>query len=206
MPNEIILLTGDVEGPPLAAALSAENPGLRVNHVDSAANLRAAIDVAGGPGANSGRRLVAFCTGVVVPADVLAALPGPSYNFHPGPPTHPGSWASGFAIYEGATRFGATLHVMDARVDEGAIIDVEWFDLPPEVPLRFDEVEVMAYQRCVGLFQKYVRNLACDDAPLPASTEKWSGVKRTKAEAQAMRTPPRDASEEEIKLRFRAFG
>ncbi|MEQ8505046.1 MAG: formyltransferase family protein [Rhodospirillales bacterium] len=206
MPTEIILLTGDIEGPHLAAALSAQNTGLHVNHVDGADTLRDALDMTGGPAANEGRRLIAFCTGVVVPAEVLAALPGPAYNFHPGPPTYPGSWAAGFALYDGASRFGATLHVMEPRVDEGAIIDVDWFDLPAEVRMRYDELEVMAYQRCIGLFQRHVRHLAVDDAPLPAIEERWSGIKRTKAEVTAMREPPRDASEDEIRRRFRAFG
>tara|TARA_R110002124_G_scaffold38253_4_gene121499 strand:- start:62393 stop:63016 length:624 start_codon:yes stop_codon:yes gene_type:complete len=206
MPTEIILLTGDVEGPHLAAVLMAYNPTVHVNHVDGADSLRAALDLAGGAAANAGCRLIAFCTGVVVPPDVLAALPGPAYNFHPGPPTYPGSRAAGFALYEGATRFGATLHVMERRVDEGAIIDVDWFDLPADVKLRHDELEVMAYQRCIGLFQKYAAHLAADDAPLPHSAETWSGIKRTKADAAALREPPRDASEQEIRRRFRAFG
>ena len=206
MPTEIILLTGDVEGPHLAAVLMAHNPTVHVNHVDGADSLRAALDLGGGAAVNAGCRLIAFCTGIVVPPDVLAALPGPAYNFHPGPPTYPGSRAAGFALYEGATRFGATLHVMERRVDEGAIIDVDWFDLPADVKLRHDELEVMAYQRCIGLFQKYAAHLAADDAPLPHSAETWSGIKRTKADAAALREPPRDASEQEIRRRFRAFG
>lgn len=206
MPSEIILLTGDVEGPHLAGALTACNPALHVNHVDSAAALRDALELTDGPGANEGRRLVAFCTGVVVPPEVLRALPGPAYNFHPGPPTYPGSWAAGFALYDGASRFGATLHVMEERVDEGAIIAVDWFDMPAGAKLRFDELEVLAYQRCIALFQDYGAHLATNDAPLAASDERWSGVKHTKAEAAAMREPPRDASEEEIRRRFRAFG
>ena len=206
MPQEIILLTGDIEGPHLAAELSAHNPLLHVNHVDGADTLRDALDMTGGSGANAGRRLVAFCTGVVVPADALAALPGPAYNFHPGPPTYPGSWAAGFALYDGTTRFGATLHVMEEKVDEGAIVEVDWFDFPADARLRYDELEVMAYQRCVGLFRKYASHLASDDAPLPLSGERWSGVKRTKAEATVMREPPRDATEDEIRRRFRAFG
>ncbi|MAN78805.1 MAG: methionyl-tRNA formyltransferase [Rhodospirillaceae bacterium] len=206
MPHEIILLTGEVEGPHLAAALMAHNPTIHVNHVDGAASLRDALDLTGGADANAGRRLVAFCTGAVVPADVLAALPGPAYNFHPGPPTYPGSRAASFALYEGADRFGATLHVMERRVDEGAIVDVAWFDLPADVKLRYDELEVMSYQRCIGLFQKYAAHLAMDDAPLPLSKETWSGTKRTKADADGLREPPRDATEEEIRRRFRAFG
>ena len=202
MPEEILLLTGEVEGPHLAAILNHHNPGLPIVHAATAEDLQAALGAGNGIPA---RRLVAFCTGVVVPGALLEALPGPAYNFHPGPPTYPGSCASSFAVYEAATRFGATLHVMEQRVDEGAIIAVDWFDLPAG-GIRYDEVEVLAFQACLRLFEHYAGHLAKDDAPLPASSETWSGRKRTKAEAAVLREPPPDASEEEIRRRFRAFG
>jgi len=203
MPREILLLTGDIEGPHLAQILGAHNPALSIVHVGTAVELS---EAAADPGGAEGRRLVAFCTGVVVPEAVLCALPGPAYNFHPGPPTFPGSWAAGFALYEGARRFGATLHVMEKRVDEGAIIAVDWFDVPANPRLRYDELEILAYQGALRLFHAFAPRLAAEDAPLPPCGETWSGVKHTKAEVVAMREPPRDASEDEIRRRFRAFG
>lgn len=204
MPEEIILLTGAIEGPHLAAILNRYNSTLRVLHTETADDLAAVVS--SGAGQVPKRRLVAFCTGVVVPAVVLEALPGPAYNFHPGPPTFPGSWASGFAIYNEAERFGATLHVMDKRVDEGAIIDVDWFDMPENPKLRFDELEILAYQAALRLFDRYASHLATDDQPLPASRETWSGNKHSKADVAAMKELPFDASEDEIRRRFRAFG
>ncbi|MEK9672329.1 MAG: formyltransferase family protein [Rhodospirillaceae bacterium] len=203
MPDEIILLTGEIEGPHLAAALGQFNPRLAVRHAVTADDLDDAMAQSGG---GSGRRLVAFCTGVVVPGRALEALPVPAYNFHPGPPTYPGSWASGFAIYEGAKRFGATLHVMERRVDEGVIVDVDWFDMPENPKLRYDELEVLAYQAALRLFDRYARHLATDDTPLPAADIAWSGKKRSKADVAAMRDLPTDTTEDEIRLRFRAFG
>ena len=203
MPREILLLTGSIEGPHLAQILGQHNPALRVSHVETAEEL---ADVAAEGLGDDGRRLVAFCTGVVVPEAVLGSLPGPAYNFHPGPPTFPGSWAAGFALYAGAKRFGATLHVMEKRVDEGAIIAVDWFDVPPNPKLRYDELEILAYQGALRLFHAYAAHLAADDAPLAPCGETWSGTKHTKAEAMAMREPPRDAGEDEIRRRFRAFG
>lgn len=200
MLREILLLTGAIEGPHLAAALAQHNLDLNVVHVETRDQLCAAVR------AGTGQRLVAFCTGVVVPAPVLAALGGPAYNLHPGPPTYPGSWAAGWALYDGAARFGATLHVMERRVDEGGIVAVEWFDMPPDPKLRYDELEILAYQAALRLFHQYAPALARQEAPLPVSAAHWSGVKRTKHDALLMKDAPRGASEAEIRRRFRAFG
>ena len=200
MPSEILLLTGPLEAHHLATALNHFNAGAPVIHVETGADLDAALR----PG--TGQRLIAFCTGVVVPERVLKALGGPAYNFHPGPPTYPGSWASGWALYEGATQFGATLHVMEKRVDEGPIVAVDWFDVPDDPKLRYDQLEILAYQAALRLFRRFGPQLARSDAPLHVSAARWTGAKRTKYDALLMKEPPQDASEEEIRRRFRAFG
>ena len=92
---------------------------------------------------NVARRLIAFCTSVIVPAEVLDAVMAPAYNFHPGPPTYPGSHVASFAIYDGADMFGATAHEMAAKVDSGPIVGVEWFQVPDG--LRFTDLEINAF-------------------------------------------------------------
>lgn len=53
---------------------------------------------------------------------VLAAPAVGSFNLHPGPlPAYPGLNAPSWAIFEGAPRFGCTLHWMTDLVDGGAI-------------------------------------------------------------------------------------
>ena len=124
MPSRILLLTGDIEAPHLTEFLQAHNPSLVVEWTPTASALRDAVE-----NMTAGTRLISMLTDVIVPADILSSLPGPSYNFHPGPPAYPGSHAAGFAIYEEATDFGVTLHEMAPNVDSGAIVEVRRFPI-----------------------------------------------------------------------------
>src|SRR5688572_22055354 len=110
--SHIILMTGEAEAPILSQILRAYNPSLVVTTVTCTEHLGPAC-AAPAPGT----RLLSFCSAVIVPGDLLAALPGPAYNFHPGPPERPGRYPSVFALYEGAQAFGVTVHEMIARVD-----------------------------------------------------------------------------------------
>ena len=77
MPQHIILLTGDTEFPFLSKALQDANPALTVRHANSSTALSEAMAQSDPQSA----RLLSFSTNITV----LSALPGPSYNFHPGP-------------------------------------------------------------------------------------------------------------------------
>ncbi|MSO93735.1 MAG: methionyl-tRNA formyltransferase [Rhodospirillales bacterium] len=199
MPKEIVLLTGDAEAPHLTGYLREHAAALPIRHVRDRRGLEAAI-----ANPSEGVRLIAFSTAVIVPATVLKALGSPAYNFHPGPPTYPGSHGVEFALYEGADRFGATAHVMRPKVDEGPIVGVEWFDILPQ--LDRTGLEIKAYGACARLFLKLARALATGDAPLPEIGVAWSGPKRTNRDYEQLReiTPELDA--EEAARRKRAFG
>src|ERR1700742_508355 len=116
--DTIILLTGPVEQAVLAAALLGHNPRLTVHWV-AASDALARVD----PATLARSRLVGFATPVIVPPHVLDALGFGAYNFHPGPPQYPGWAPAHFALYERATEFGATAHMMAARVDSGPIVE-----------------------------------------------------------------------------------
>ena len=75
-------------------------------------------------------RLIAFVTPEIVSKDILARLGYGAFNFHPGPPSYPGWAPAHFALYERATEFGATVHVMVEQVDAGPIVDVAMFPIP----------------------------------------------------------------------------
>ncbi|HEX9568430.1 MAG TPA: formyltransferase family protein [Rhodospirillales bacterium] len=202
MPEEVVLLTGEVEGPHFRAILQSVNRSLIVHHAET---LEALAAICGAPTQGGGlRRLVAFSTGVVVPPAILDGLRTPAYNFHPGPPTYPGSHAASFAVYEGAERFGATVHEMTAQVDSGPIVAVEWFEMPANV--RFMDLELATYKVLLKLFADLAPTLATSDAPLPRIDVNWSGRRRTKAEFEKMKVLEADMDEAEIRLRYRAFG
>jgi len=143
--DTIILLAGPAEQGPLGLVLREHNPGLTIRPIGTKEDF-AALDQA-----CLGRaRLIAFSTPIIVPRAILRSLGYGAYNFHPGPPQYPGWAPSHFALYEQATEFGATAHLMAARVDSGPIVDVASFAIPPGTGVL--ALEGMTYARLAQLF------------------------------------------------------
>ncbi|MBI1246172.1 MAG: methionyl-tRNA formyltransferase [Alphaproteobacteria bacterium] len=199
MPGEIILLTGEREGPHLAEHLRLHSPELNVRHVSTREALDAAFVV---PGA--GRRLISFTTNIIVPGRYIAACEFGAYNFHPGPPSYPGVYPESFAVWEKAARFGATAHEMAKKVDSGPIVATEWFDISPEWGRM--HVATLAFQALVRIFQALAPRLACDDTRLAPSGERWTGPTRYRAEFEKMCSVTPDISAADFRRRYRAFG
>src|SRR5580700_12264499 len=151
--DTIILLAGEAEHVALPALLRGHNPQLTVISVGTSADLAALnSDVL------ARARLIAFVTPEIVSGGTLARLGYGALNFHPGPPTYPGWAPAHFALYRRATHFGATAHVMVARVDEGPIVGVEMFSIPPGTSVA--SLEGMAYARLCYLFWTLAKPLA----------------------------------------------
>jgi methionyl-tRNA formyltransferase len=197
--KRIILLTSPEETPPLGDILRAHNPDLEVVGVHDREAVSAACAAA-----EPGTRLISFCTSVIVPGAALAALPGPGYNFHPGPPNRPGRYPSIFAIYDGDPKFGITIHEMAPKVDSGAIVAIDHFDMPPGCDLA--ELERITYLCLASAFRRLAKPLAVNILPLPRIAQAWSGHKTTLVEAMALARVTPDMSEDEIALRRRACG
>ena len=148
-------------------------------------------------------RLLAFTTSVIVPESILAALGHGAYNFHPGPPQYPGWAPAHFALYDGARTFGATAHVMAARVDSGPIVGVESFIIPDKISVR--GLEQIAYVRLAHLFWRMSRDLARDPSPLQELEIAWCGIKSTRQTYRDMCELPASISAGELARRIRAF-
>jgi len=203
MPNEIILLTGGAEGPYLENILKNLNPKMSVVVVETREGLRRAC-MSPLPNDQFVRRLIAYCTDIIVPQEFLDHVATPAYNFHPGPPAYPGTCVANFAIYEGAKTFGVCAHEMQASVDSGAIVGVDEFDVPENA--RFIDLEILAYKQLFQLFARLASALACTDAPLNTIDAEWGPHKTTKADLERMKEFTADMSEDEIRRRWRAFG
>lgn len=129
---------------------------------------------------SGGECLLAFNTGVIVPANALARYQR-AYNFHAAPPTYPGRDPHHWAVYDNAEEYGVTAHVMSERVDEGPIIAVERFScigMSPEILRRYAEA------RLLGLFTILAPQMA--RGLLRRCGEDWSGIKRKRADLLAM--------------------
>jgi methionyl-tRNA formyltransferase len=199
MPDTIILLTGPIEASALTAVLRHHNPRLTVLPAKSRADLEA-IE----PARLRRARLIGFVTPVVVPARIIERLGFGAYNFHPGPPHYPGLLPSHFAVYERATDFGATAHVMTERVDAGPIVGVDLFDIPQNITVQ--GLEGLAFARLARLFWRMAELLATQCEPLAELPIQWSGRKSTRRIYASLCDIPIEISQDEMARRIEAFG
>jgi methionyl-tRNA formyltransferase len=169
----IILLTGPVEQPVLGGILREHNPALTIHPVATPDELAAIA-----PKALRGARLIAFCTDVLVGAEMLAKLKHGAYNFHPGPPHFPGWSPAHFAILQRAEAFGATAHLMVEKVDAGPIVGIDLFAVPAGATVT--SLEELTYLRLAQLFRRLAPALAKAE-PLSELPVRWSGKKCTRA-------------------------
>jgi methionyl-tRNA formyltransferase len=147
--------------------------------------------------------LLAFGTGVIVPAALLKSMSRPAYNLHAASPAFPGRDPHHFAIYAGATRYGATLHLMTTSVDAGPIVATEMFDVPEAI--RPGDLLKLANAAGFRLI-KANAHLICADAPMPPlANVTWGQPKHSRADFLAACRIPADISEAEFALRYRAF-
>src|SRR5580700_7459117 len=199
MLDTIILLAGVAERPVLRSLLLAHNPLLTVIAVETREDLAAlSLDqLARG-------RLIAFVTPEIVPASILARLGYGAFNFHPGPPAYPGWAPSHFALYDQATEFGATAHVMVEQVDAGPIVDVALFPIPADISVL--GLEGQTYAHLALLFWRMAKWLASDPEPPPTLPIKWGSKKYTRSEYRAMCEIPLDIPKNELDRRIKVFG
>ena len=158
--DTVILLTGAAERAVLPSVLRGHNPHLNVVPVETSAELAALS-----PDLLRRARLVAFVTPVIVPRRILAQLGYGAFNFHPGPPSYPGWAPAHFALYDQATEFGATAHIMVEQVDAGPIVEVEMFPIPADISVL--GLEGLAYAHLALLFWRMAKWLALDPEPPP---------------------------------------
>ncbi|MBI3704892.1 MAG: methionyl-tRNA formyltransferase [Rhizobiales bacterium] len=197
--DTIILLTGSTEQPVLGDVLLRRNPQLTIRPVTTSADLDGIK-----PYQLRRSRLIGFATAVVVPARILKTLGYGAYNFHPGPPNYPGRTPAHFAIYDRATEFGVTAHVMIERVDAGPIVGNEQFAIPPNTDLT--ALCELSFRHTARLFGRLSKELATRTALLPELPIRWCGRKSTKNLYARMCDIPLDIAKDELERRIAAFG
>ena len=120
--------------------------------------------------------LMAHNTNQIVPKSILqkASL---SVNVHAGPPEFPGRDPHHWAVYFAAAEYGVTAHLMEERVDAGAIVEVLRFPIEPtDSPISLlIKANKMALVCIVSLLQKIHGNQTL--VPL---NETWSDHKTSR--------------------------
>lgn len=199
MAKRFVILTPPEQAADLTALIHRAAPATRVILAADLATLRAAL-----PELTAGDRVLAFASPVIVPAEVLAALPGPAYNIHGGPPAYPGLFPAVFALYDGATEFGATAHVMAAEVDQGPIVGALALPMPDGIDRL--SLEMLSRDLMLMLVDKLLPALLGSDDPLPLADIPWTGTVRRRADFERLCELPGNIDRAEFDRRLRAVG
>jgi len=146
--------------------------------------------------------LVSFLAQWVVPAAVLARVRVQAVNFHPGPPEFPGTGCYNFALYQEAPAYGATCHLMTARVDAGAILAVRRFPVLPAESVASLRDRTISHLLAL-LDQWLCAQLA--GSPLAPCGETWKGPATTRRQLEALAEVTLDMDPAEILRRARAM-
>lgn len=147
--------------------------------------------------------ILAFGSGVIVPQSILQRLGKPAYNMHAASPEFPGRDPHHHAIYRGARTYGATLHIMSARVDDGPIVGVETFAVAEDAT----PASLLAAANEAGF--RLVERLApaiLTSAPLPRLDGiSWKATKTTRTDLLQLSHVSPLIAKAEFDRCFRAF-
>ena len=175
----ILLLMNDVDAAFFAKLMKGVSPDVSVLHMKNIAELDIFTQKA-----DADMRLISFCTGDIVPADVIERLNGNCFNFHPGPPDRPGYMPAPFALRDKAENYGVTFHFMKPKVDTGAIIEAVRFDMPEEKTQ--EALELAAYKALLKLVIERIKQLVDVNFVFTPSGDEWSGNKTTRKDLDAL--------------------
>lgn len=175
----ILLLMNDVDAAFFAKLMKGVSPDVSVLHMKNIAELDAFTLQA-----DADMRLISFCTGDIVPAEVIERLNGNCFNFHPGPPDRPGYMPAPFALRDKAKTYGVTFHFMKPKVDTGAIIEAVRFDAPEEKTQ--EALELAAYKALLKLVIERIKQLVDVNFIFTPSGDEWSGYKTTHKDLDAL--------------------
>ena len=126
-----------------------------------------------------GDYIISYLSRWIISKQMISNAKKSSINFHPAPPSYPGTGCTNFALYEEAKYYGVTCHHMLPKVDTGPIISTKKFKI-----LDSDNVETLlkkTYELQLKLFYEIIQ-IITDNNELPLSNETWSPHVRTRKE------------------------
>jgi len=144
--------------------------------------------------------VLSFVSPWIVPEWLLAAG-DVALNFHPGSAEYPGTGCYNFALYEGATQYGAVCHHMQPKVDTGAIVKEVLFPVLPT-----ETVESLKYRTMIAMLEMFheIAVVVATRQPLPQASRTWTRRPFTRKQLDALATVSPSMAPEEIRRRVRA--
>jgi methionyl-tRNA formyltransferase len=154
-----------------------------------------------------GDYILCFRSLFVLPQALLDRARIAAINFHPAPPEYPGSGCINFALFEEADSYGVTAHVMNDKVDNGAILECNRFPILPSDGV--DTLLQRTHLKLLNLFFDVVSDLllgkrSVQDMASASASEQWRGVARRMKDFEPLKQVPLDVAEDHLKRIIRA--
>ena len=149
-----------------------------------------------------------FKTRQILRAPFLARVRRAAVNFHTSLPRYPGSGGVSWALYNGDTEAGITVHHINEKVDNGPIITTRSFPISPSDTVssliaKTYEHQLSVFKKTAGLLHDQgMDGLArLQDA---YAGEGWGPVTFRHRDLDRIKTVPLDADDLELQRRIRA--
>ncbi|MCP4922571.1 MAG: hypothetical protein GY915_00870 [bacterium] len=155
-----------------------------------------------------GDYIICFRSFYILPDALLTKAKIAAINFHPGPPEYPGSGCINFALYDGVQSYGVTAHIMNAKVDNGNILEVRRFPVNKfdNLPTVLERTHTELYHLC----SDFIHLLATQGESIisekerHSANESWSGSARRMSELAQLQVIDTQIDEAELKRIIRA--
>ena len=146
--------------------------------------------------------LISFGSSIIVSKKILEIKGLKSVNIHAASPKYPGRDPHHFAVYDNVKKYGATMHFMINKVDEGGIIDVDFFSVKPSV--KPNELLIKANDSGLKLFIKLLKNFDKKNYLKVNNKYKWSNKKNTRKDFEKLCNLSFDIDNKEFMKRLNA--
>ena len=144
--------------------------------------------------------IVSYISPWIVPKNILERTKKWNINFHPGSPEYPGIGCFNFALFESASSFGATAHLMKEKVDSGEIIGVRRFKIEEGETVK--SLSIKTYEAQLHLFKEIIKYILSKNS-LPKCNDIWAREPFTRANLEKLATISLDMTPEEVDERIR---
>lgn len=155
-----------------------------------------------------GDYILCFRSYFVLPKHLIDRAAKAAINIHPGPTEYPGSGCLNWALYDNAKYYGVTAHVMNDKIDSGAVIECRRFPILPQ-----DNVSTLlarTHNKAYDLFVDISTGLSIEgDSFLKrkieeSKSEKWRGEARKMKEIDNLQRIDLKCSKDELEKIIRA--
>ena len=121
-----------------------------------------------------GDLIICFRSHIILSKKFISKAKIGAINFHPGPPNYRGIGCVNFALLKNEKKYGATVHLIDEKIDHGEIIDFRLFKISKKDSIR--NVLEKTYKTQIKQLNQLIKNLISKkfNLNLLIKNKKWS--------------------------------